>query len=130
MKKVFNSTEEVEAFVNSLIAEQKYVIDVKNPTDTEGYVVQWLESKNYTSIDGKEYPDEVWMTQDERFFLIQDLEPEHCRNILRMILRQERADSNGMADFARSLVQSLQENTDDEDDDFVNTVPVAQYTLH
>jgi len=44
----------------------------------------------YTSIDGKVWPEETWVTEDGRHILVKDLEPEHARNIIRMILRNQR----------------------------------------
>lgn len=37
-----------------------------------------------------EIDDEVWTTRDGREIPVRDLQDEHCRNILRMLLRKRR----------------------------------------
>lgn len=108
MRKEIKTFEELESFINPLMAEEKYVIDIQQLVD-DTYVVNWMEHKTYTAQDGKEYPDEVWMTEDKRFLLVQDIEPEHCRNILRMILRQEREAKASLEMLTEHLVETLRQ---------------------
>ncbi len=124
MKKIIKTSGEVETFVNSLLTEQKFVIDVKELDPGEGFAVQWIEHKLYTAHDGKEYPDEVWMTRDERFFLVQDLEPEHCRNILRMILLQDRLETDVIKELTKNLDFSASADyVDSGDEEIENDIP-------
>lgn len=44
----------------------------------------------YTDVDGSVWPEETWETFDGRKILVKDLEPEHAKNIIRMILRCDR----------------------------------------
>lgn len=109
MRKEIFSTEETESFVNQLFDEKKYVINVQPLPDNNGYLVQWQEHKTYKAYDGKEFPDEAWLTEDNRMLLIQDIEPEHCRNILRMMLRQEREAKIAMEQLSNHLVEIVQQ---------------------
>lgn len=89
-RKEVKTLEEVENIITPL-ATGEYVIDVKPLPDNSGYAIEWELHKTYVAFaDGKEYLDEVWRTEDGRVLQIQDIEPEHCRNILRMIIRQNR----------------------------------------
>lgn len=105
MQKEFTSLKEAESFVEDLISENKYVIDIQTHPDDK-WVIQWQEHKTYVSLDGIEYPDEVWITKDNQLLQVQDIEPEHCRNILRMLLRQSREVNESL---------SVLENHIDED---------------
>jgi len=129
MRQEFKTYEELEAFVNPMLAEEKYVMDIRRLPDG-GYSVQWQEHKTYTAFDGKVFPDEVWLTEDDRMLLIQDIEPEHCRNILRMMLRQEREARAALDGLTERLLESLelmreelQENTEEAASD-----PFASWT--
>lgn len=89
MKIVKPTIEEAQEVFDSLYNEDKFIINVQK-LPVGGYEIQWIEQKSYTALDGVSFPDEVWTTIDCDMVLVQDLEPEHCRNILRMLLRQER----------------------------------------
>jgi len=125
MRKEIFSTEETESFVNSLFDEKKYIINVQALPDNNGYLVQWQEHKTYKTYDGKEFPDEAWLTEDNRMLLIQDIEPEHCRNILRMMLRQEREVKKAMEELSNHLVDIVQQGGLMESDP-----EEVQHTLH
>lgn len=119
MRKEISTIEEAQSFVDSLYKEEKYIIEVLQLA-AGGYAVQWQEHKSYTAYDGKVWPDEVWRTEDGRLLQIQDIEPEHCRNILRMMLRQDReaeARLNELTSALRStidaVVADLQEGSED-----------------
>jgi len=90
MKKEIKDEAEVNEFVESLLVDHKYIVDVQEMKDNTGFLVQWQEHKSYISHDGKEYRDEIWLTEDGRLFQVQDLTEAHCRNILRMMLRNDR----------------------------------------
>lgn len=98
MKTEIDTIEEAEEFVKSLQSEDKWAI-VVDQSATGKYIVQWLEHKKYTDHTGVERFDEVWTTIDGDLKLVQDLEPEHARNIVRMFLRQQRAIAELMANY-------------------------------
>jgi len=112
MRKELKTIEEAQAFVDALYKEEKYIIEVLQLT-VGGYAVQWEEHKSYTAYDGKEWPDEVWRTEDGRLLQIQDIEPEHCRNILRMMLRQERKAASRLQALMDAVRADLQEGSED-----------------
>ena len=115
MKKDFATIDEAEAFVIPLYEEKKYVIDIRTLPEGQGYSVQWQEHKMYTAQDGKEYHDEVWVTQDGKLIQVQDLEEAHCRNILRMLLRQEREAIRRMNELAEQILGQLGELGDEDE---------------
>jgi len=107
MRKECVTIEEAQALTESLHDEKKYIIEVLQLA-AGGYAVQWQEHKMYTSLDGKSWPDEVWRTEDGRILQIQDIEPEHCRNILRMILRQEREAEEHLKELTGILKNAIE----------------------
>jgi hypothetical protein len=120
MKKVIQTEEELRAFVDPLIAEGKYIFDIYKGAN--GFVVQWQEHKTYTAHDGKVFPDEVWITETGEMKQIQDIEPEHCRNIIRMILRKDRELGKVIDNMMKQLAESMgidQENPQVENEDRV-----------
>jgi hypothetical protein len=133
MKQEFKTYEELEAFVNPKLAEEKYVMDIRQLPNGAGYSVQWQEHKTYTAFDGKVFPDEVWITEDDRMLLIQDIEPEHCRNILRMMLRQEREARAALDGLTERLLESLElvrEELQEESENITSTSPSEGRMLH
>jgi hypothetical protein len=110
MRKELKTIEEAQSFVDALYKEEKYIIEVLQLAGDSGYAIQWQEHKSYTAYDGKVWPDEVWRTEDGRLLQIQDIDPEHCRNILRMMLRQEReaeARLKVLTDTLRSTMDAM-----------------------
>jgi len=110
MRKELKTIEEAQSFVDALYKEEKYIIEVLQLAGDAGYAIQWQEHKSYTAYDGKVWPDEVWRTEDGRLLQIQDIDPEHCRNILRMMLRQEReaeARLKVLTDTLRSTMDAM-----------------------
>ena len=127
MKQVFKTQEEAEEFVNSLFAEEKYILDVYELPVNSGYEVQWIERKNYTSFDGTVYPDEVWVTEDGDMKFIQDLEPEHARNIVRMMIREQRKEQLLMQRLSATIEEVMNEEL--ELDNY-NITATSSQTLH
>jgi len=126
MKKEAATFEEAEAIVNPLLAEKKWAISVIQKVD-QTFVIQWVEHKKYTAQDGQQFHDEVWTTKEGDMKLVQDLEPEHARNILRLLLRNERQakeEANSMFEqIANEFIQSLEEDSEEslfpgENDDY------------
>jgi len=89
MNKIIRTAEELEVFLVPLMAEGKYAIDIKELPSSAGYLVQWQEHKTYISQDGKVFPEEIWFTEAGEMLQVQDISVEHCRNIIRMIIRNE-----------------------------------------
>lgn len=114
MKQEVNTIEEAEAIVNPLMAENKWAITVVQTVEGK-YIITWLEHKMYIAADGKEYRDEVWTTKEGEMKLVQELEPEHARNIIRMMLRQERKYSQIM-ESAMAEIQNTIDSSNDMDD--------------
>ena len=108
MKQRVETYEELQELVNDLSATQKFIVDVHQPAGDSGYIVQWQEHKKYVAQDGVEYPDEAWITEAGDMKLVQDLEPEHCRNILRLILRQEREAMNAVEQLTERLSEAIE----------------------
>lgn len=75
--------------------------------------MQWIEQKFYTAQDGKDYRDEVWTTIEGEMKLVQDLEPEHARNVVRMILRNERERKAAMDALLERLADQIEEGLAD-----------------
>ena len=116
MKKEVQTFEEAEAIVNPLLAEKKWAVSVIQKTDGS-FMIQWMEHKKYTALDGKEFFDEVWTTEKGEIKLIQDLEPEHARNILRMILRKEREATEVMQDIFKEMAENYGDGEGFDEDD-------------
>lgn len=111
--KDFTDYAELEAFVQPLIDEKKWAIDIRQSTLNGTYRVLWIEHKNYTAHDGKEYPDEIWTTEAGEMKCIQDLDPEHAKNVLRMMLRQEREQRMMIQAALKRLADEVAEDNDD-----------------
>lgn len=133
MKKEVKSIEEAGLLVESLYRESKYIIDAKT-LPTGSIEISWQEHKTYKALDGKEWPDEVWRTEDGRVLQIQDIDPEHCRNILRMILRQEREMAARMQDLAakmKAAIEAIREDTAGYEDPIDGSfVPESKPVVH
>lgn len=121
-KKEFPTYEELEAFVQPMIAEQKWAIDVRQNTNTGVYMACWIEHKSY-EVDGVKEPDEIWTNRNGEMTCVQDLDPEHAKNILRMILRAEREQRA----FAEQLLKQMAAAAEPEE-----TAPAEapKHTLH
>lgn len=112
--KEFTDYAELEKFVQPLIDEKKWAIDIRQSITSGNFKVCWIEHKNYTAHDGNSFPDEIWTTEQGEMKCIQDLDPEHAKNVLRMMLRQER-EQRAMIQAALSrLAAEVAEDNDDE----------------
>lgn len=128
MKTEVKTFEEVEKIVEPLQQKQKYVIDVLELPMGAGYEVQWIEQKKYTDHSGIERMDEAWVTEQGDMKMVQDLEPEHVRNILRMVIRQTR-ETQSIIENLMSKVEQDEQHNDINDDDFKN-LEVGNHTIH
>ena len=121
MKKEFKDKASAEEFYQKLRNENKYEFDAYLLPNGAGYGLQWIESKTYVSHDGKEYPDEAWLTEAGELILVQDLSEAHAKNIIRMMIRKDRAAYEMIAD----LISSGEINPEDS-----VTIEAPQHTLH
>lgn len=129
MKKEFTGLDGATAFIQTLTEEKKWAISLGQKRDLS-YVVQWIEHKMYTAHDGKEFFDEVWTTVDGEMKLIQDLEPEHARNVLRLLLRNERESMVALEDSLAQLADQLTKVATDDDGELGTYVRDEAVTLH
>ena len=110
MKLEITDRNDAETLIRSLINEKKWVVDAYQTKENGPFIVRWFEHKEYTAQDGKKFHDEIWRTKNGEIHLIQDLEPEHVRNILRMILRQEREQT----ELIKRLSEKLKTESDSD----------------
>lgn len=111
----FSDAKDALKCIEKLRIEGKWAISATVDPADNTITIQWEPQKYYTAQDGKEYPDEVWTTLEGKMIQVQDLEPEHCRNIVRMILRQQRENAVAYQELVKeigSLIESI-EGTDD-----------------
>jgi hypothetical protein len=117
--KDFIDPEEAIAFCKTL--QDDNCIDVLKTADGT-FRVNWVPNQMYTALDGKEYVDEVWTMQDGTMIVCQDLEVGHAKNIIRMMLRNERERRRVEQEMMDSLTQAMQQagpvaGDDSESDD-------------
>lgn len=109
MKKIFQTPEEAASFILNMPDHNKYAFDFYR--DLDGNVVlQWIEYKQYTAVDGKVFNDEIWITEDNQMHCVQDLEPEHCRNIIRMMIRNSRESERQFRELIEGALGALVED--------------------
>jgi hypothetical protein len=109
----------MEEFAQTLHDEGKWVIDILLKTKTGPYLVSWQEHKDYTAHDGKVYPDEIWRTAAGDLVLVQDLDPDHCKNVLRKLLRESR-EARSSLDAVIEQFDKISQMDDDQLDDFLD----------
>ena len=109
--KDFTSATDAIDFIEEL-ANDDNTVDVAKLSNGS-HRVTWIKNKKYVTFDGKEFTDEVWTKEDGTMIVCQDLELAHAKNIIRMMLRQNR----------EMLLQSSLADVDceayDDDDDEV-----------
>ena len=133
--KDFADPEEAIAFAKSL--QDNNCIDVLRTVDGT-FRINWVENKMFTGFDGKEYTDEVWTKEDGTMIACQDLELDHAKNIIRMILRNEREQRKAQQEMMESLQQAMAQissvvNEGEEGDDlppWMTDAPEADRVLH
>lgn len=132
--KDFTDPDEAMAFVKTL--QENNCIDVLK-TDEGTFRIIWVENKMYTALDGKEYVDEVWTKEDGTMIACQDLELEHAKNIIRMIMRNDREQrrvQQEMIERLQGAIQSLGDGsgTDEQDDlpPWMTDAPEGERVLH
>jgi hypothetical protein len=127
----FSDPEEAKEFCETLMKDN--CIDVLQTVDG-GFRITWIPNKMFTSFDGKEYVDEVWTKEDGTMISCQDLEPEHAKNIIRMMLRNERERRRVEQEMLEAMQQAIQSiaaaSEDDEEGWSVVTDPEINRVLH
>jgi hypothetical protein len=113
MKQHFTELEEAKFFVENLYKEEKWVIKTSRGSNG-GYNVEWQEHKKYIAFDGKEYLDEVWTTEQGEMILVQDLSESHVRNVVRMMLRNERLQQQELLEKLQDLMEVGMDEIDEE----------------
>lgn len=112
--KDFTNPDQAIDFVKGL--QENSTVDVLKLVDGT-FRINWLEHKKYTTYDGKEYSDEVWTKEDGTMIACQDLELEHAKNIIRMILRQDRDRRVMEAELYEQMQTTLANLVIDNEDD-------------
>lgn len=114
-KKIFKTVVELKNFINDFSESEKYIFDIQELKDNQGFLLQWQVQKYYTDFHGVVRPEEGWITADGDFLQIQDISEEHLKNILRMIIRTNREYA---AKFEKEMYDEYQEllNSNDLDD--------------
>ena len=133
--KDFTDPDEAIAFVKTL--QENNCVDVMKTVDGT-FRINWVENKMFTAFDGKEYADEVWTKEDGTMIACQDLELDHAKNIIRMILRNEREQRKAQQEMMESLQQAMAQisstvNEGEEQDDlppWMTDAPEADRVLH
>lgn len=111
----FSTIDEVEEYIMGVPSEPKLIFDIFQKIDGK-YLLRWQEQKYYVAQDGQTYPDEVWITKEGKSVQVQDLDVEHLRNVLRMIIRNDRK-------YEESLKELLHEKMVGKDDDLESYNP-------
>jgi hypothetical protein len=124
--KEFTDYAELEKFVQPLINENKWAIDIRQGTRVGTYKVLWIEHKHYMAHDGQTFPDEIWVTEKGEMMCIQDLDPDHAKNVLRMMLRQEREQRAMIQAALASLAAEVGDINDDATVDALETAIAQQ----
>lgn len=119
MKKTFEAGQRQLAndYIADLYAEGKWIIDWVT-TESGTIEVQWIEQKTYVAHDGEVFPDEAWLTKDGELLLVQDLSAEHAKNVLRMIIRQDREKEKMVSDMFERIGAMLGSAGQDDDEEY------------
>ena len=88
-QKAFSTLNDLYLFLSSFPDKEKYDF-VSRSTSTGDCLVMWKEKKFYTSYTGDFLPDELWVAEYGQIFHVQDLTEDHAKNILRMLIRNQR----------------------------------------
>lgn len=120
--KTINDYDELVEFTMQLASNDKVSFDITSLPDQSGWVVKWIQLKTYITHDGKEFLDEAWVTKAGEMILIQDLTPDHCRNIIRMMIRNQREQA--LAVLKATLGNALE--TMQDDDELIHSDVIAE----
>jgi len=133
--KDFTDPDLAMAFIKTL--QENNCVDVLKTADGT-FRVNWTPNKMLKLPTGEEVVDEVWTKEDGTMIVCQDLEPEHAKNIIRMILRNDRKRRKDEEIMLESLNQVIQNmvtaNATEEDDDdlpeWMTETPESKPVLH
>ena len=109
MKHEVKTQDEAVAFVLPLIESGKYHVDVFEVKERGVIEIQWIEKKQYIAYgDKKQYIDECWMAEDGTMYNVQDLTEDHAKNIIRMMIRQDREERQAIMAVAAQLRSTME----------------------
>lgn len=128
MKVILQTEAEVIEKFDKLTSEKKWAIDLF-PNADGSFTLQWIERKTYVAQDGKTFPDEIWITAENEMINVQDLEPAHALNILRLLLRNERKRMELIQAVQLSMMES-QSSPDGNDASIWNLPEGVKPTIH
>ena len=112
--KIVNGESEAVTFAKELAAADNTVEVYKLNDGVDAYKVVWIKNKKFISRDGCESTDEVWTTANGELIVVQDLDPEHAKNIIRMILRNARQNATILSSMEEFLKVALDKTDEDE----------------
>ena len=92
--KTIEGLNNVRDFIHELCEDETVVVDFSETSEPDTYEVRWVNRKKYISFKNEELDDEVWCTVDGKLIVCQDLEAEHARNIVRMMIKSSREMMN------------------------------------
>ena len=95
-------TEEAAFNLATQLTEADNTVDFAKTPDGL-YHVNWIKNKKFISYTGDEHTDEVWTKADGTMIAIQDLDLPHAKNIIRMMLRNERKREELTTDMINAL---------------------------
>lgn len=110
--KKFKDISDAASHIEALYKEDKWVVDIASSDEDMSIIIRWVEKKEYTSHTGEVHTDEVWITKNGEMVFVQDLEAEHARNIVRMMLRGYRQQ---MATLTEQFLENAAEMTGEID---------------
>lgn len=128
--KWFSTYEEVESFVTPMMPANAFWI--KEVEHGGGFEVKWIENKTYTAFDGKTYHDDVWVTEQQELISIQDLTDAHAKNIIRLLLRNQRESKKQWDELLTVLADQYVDDSSEisETNELNNELPGGHVTLH
>ncbi len=118
------NNQEMTDFVDKLVSENKWVIDIRQDDDTGRQTVCWIEHKEYIAPDGLPDYDEVWIDANNTLVCVQDMSYDEVKAALRAMLYQERV--------AQEAIDMVEGFSDDDLEDLAgdgNSVPPGT-TIH
>ncbi len=105
--KNFPKSEDAVAFANELLVDNV----VQGVQNQDGSItISWVARTTYVAQDGKEYSDEVWFTRNGKMIAVGNLSDAHAKNILRMVIRQDREYADALKKATKEIAESLPEN--------------------
>lgn len=125
MKKKITGLANVEDFVDELMDSGEFIISIIEEEEGE-YVVDWSKHKTYTTDEGDDVFDEIWVTKKGDLKLVQDMDHAECMTALRLLLKLERLDLEE-AEKDEPVITGV---INQDEDDFFNLDEGVPRVLH